>query len=263
MMLTASDVSWHLGGRGDGRRIVRGASLGVQAGECVGLVGPNGCGKSTLLRMLYRSLAPAPGGQVRFNGRDIWRMSAREFAQQTAVLSQDASQGFDSSVWDTVMLGRLPHQSAWAKDSAKDKALVRERLEQVGAWHLAGQRFASLSGGEKQRVLLARALAQQPQLLFLDEPTNHLDIRFQLELMHLLKALACTVVVVLHDLNIAAQFCDRIYLMQEGALLACGAPEQVLTPQRIHQVFGVRAEVDVHAATGRLRIAYWMEQHAA
>lgn len=259
MMLTASTLSWHAGGR----RIVRDASLGVQAGECVGLVGPNGCGKSTLLRMLYRSLAPAAGGQVRFNGRDIWRMSAREFAQQTAVLAQDAPQGFDSSVWDTVMLGRLPHQSPWAKDSAKDKALVQERLEQVGAWHLARQQFSSLSGGEKQRVLLARALAQQPQLLFLDEPTNHLDIRYQLELMHLLKALACAVVVVLHDLNIAAQFCDRIYLMQAGALLASGPPEQVLTPQRIAQVFGVQAEVGVQAATGRPRISYWMDKYAS
>lgn len=258
-MLAANGLSWHAGGR----RIVHNVSLDVQAGECVGLVGPNGCGKSTLLRMLYRSLAPAPGGQVVFKGRDIWRMTAREFAQQAAVLAQDAPQGFDSSVRDTVMLGRLPHQSAWAKDSARDKALVQERLEQVGAWHLAGQRFSSLSGGEKQRVLLARALAQQPQLLFLDEPTNHLDIRYQLELMHLIKALACTVVVVLHDLNIAARFCDRIYLMQEGALLAGGTPGQVLTPLHIGQVFGVQAEVDMDAATGRPRIAYGMDPYAS
>ncbi len=240
------------------RAIVRDAALHVGAGECVGLIGPNGCGKSTLLRMLYRVLPPH-SGQVRLEGQDIWRMDGRAFAQQAAVLAQASAPAFDSTVREDVMLGRLPHQGRWAAGSAQDRRIVAESLERVGAAQLAGQSMATLSGGERQRVLLARALAQQPRLLFLDEPTNHLDIRYQLELMSLVRSLNLTVLVVLHELNIAAQFCDRLYLMQQGALIASGTPREVLTPDAIRLAFGVRAAVDAHPATGRPRIAYWID----
>lgn len=240
------------------RTIVQDAALHVGAGECVGLIGPNGCGKSTLLRMLYRVLAPHRG-QVRLEGQDIWQMEARAFARQAAVLAQNSAPAFDSTVSDAVMLGRLPHQGRFAADSTQDQRIVTEGLERVGVAQLAGQSMATLSGGERQRVLLARALAQQPRLLFLDEPTNHLDIRYQLELMRLIRSLQLTVLVVLHDLNIAAQFCDRLYLMDAGTLVANGAPREVLTPEALARVFGVRAAIDDHPATGRPRIAYWME----
>jgi len=240
------------------RAIVQDAALHVDAGECVGLIGPNGCGKSTLLRMLYRVLPPNRG-LVRLEGQDVWQMDARAFARQAAVLAQNSAPAFDSTVQETVMLGRLPHQGRFAADSVQDRRIVTESLERVGAAQLAGQSMVTLSGGERQRVLLARALAQQPRLLFLDEPTNHLDIRYQLELMRLVRSLQLTVLVVLHDLNIAAQFCDRLYLMEAGALVANGAPREVLTPEAMARVFGVRATIDDHPATGRPRIAYWME----
>ncbi len=240
------------------RPIVQDAALQVGTGECVGLIGPNGCGKSTLLRMLYRVLPPHRG-QVLLEGQDVWQMDARAFARQAAVLAQSSTPAFDSTVQEAVMLGRLPHQGSFAADSEQDRCIVGESLERVGAAQLAGQSMATLSGGERQRVLLARALAQQPQLLFLDEPTNHLDIRYQLELMRLVRSLQLTVLVVLHDLNIAAQFCDRLYLMHEGVLVASGPPREVLTPEALERAFGVRAAIDDHPATGRPRIAYWME----
>jgi len=253
-MLRAQGLDFSAGGK----TIVRGAALHVDAGECVGLIGPNGCGKSTLLRMLYRVLPPQRG-QVWFEGQDIWRMDARAFARQAAVLAQASAPAFDSTAREAVMLGRLPHQGRFAADSAQDQHIVDKSLKRVGAASLAQQSMATLSGGERQRVLLARALAQQPRLLFLDEPTNHLDVRYQLELMRLVRSLGVTVLVVLHELNIAAQFCDRLYLMQAGALVASGTPREVLTPEAIHGVFGVRAAVDDHPATGRPRIAYWID----
>jgi len=255
-MLRAQGLCWGAGGR----QIVRDAALHVEVGECVGLIGPNGCGKSTLLRILYRVLAPQRG-QVWFEGQDIWRMEPRAFARQTAVLAQASATAFDSTACEAVMLGRLPHQGRFAADSAQDRRMVHESLARVGAAGLAGQRMSTLSGGERQRVLLARALAQEPRLLFLDEPTNHLDIRYQLELMRLVRGLGITVLVVLHELNIAAQFCDRLYLMQAGALVASGTPRAVLTPEAIHGAFGVRSVVDEHPITGRARIAYWMDAH--
>ena len=260
MMLTAKQLSWTAGHGSDAVQIVRQASLHVQQGECVGLVGPNGCGKSTLMRMLYRVLQPEAGGSVALQGRDIWQMSARQFAQQAAVLGQETALGFDCTVQELVMMGRYPHQSRWARDSAEDKAVVSACLAQVRASSLANHLLSSLSGGERQRVLLARALAQQPQLLFLDEPTNHLDIQFQLELLGLVRASGCTVLIVVHDLNLAAQFCDRIYVMQGGAIEAEGMPEQVLTPATIARVFQVESLVDRHPRLDKARVSYWMDK---
>lgn len=260
-MLSASNLSWYAGHGRDGLPIVNKASLEVRPGECVGLVGPNGCGKSTLLQMLYRILKPCAGGQVLLGGRSIWQMSTREFAQQAAVMEQTASSVFDSTVEDAVMLGRLPHQALWSGSGAKDRGIVQQSLERVGASRLLRQQLSSLSGGERQRVLLARALAQEPRLLFLDEPTNHLDIRYQLELMSLIQTLECSTVVVLHDLNIAAQFCDRLYLMHEGSLLQSGTPVEILTSSNIFRAFGVAADVDVSSGTGRPSITYRMQDY--
>lgn len=260
MMLTASNLSWTAGHGAQATQIVRQASLQVAKGECVGLVGPNGCGKSTLMRMLYRVLQPQAGGRIQLQGRDIWQMSARQFAQQAAVLGQESGLGFDCTVQELVMMGRYPHQSRWARDSAQDKAVVSACLAQVRASSLADHPLSSLSGGERQRVLLARALAQQPQLLFLDEPTNHLDIQFQLELLSLVRASGCTVLIVVHDLNLAAQFCDRLYVMQAGAIEAEGRPEQVLTPQTIARVFQVESLVDRHPRLDKARVSYWMDK---
>ena len=251
-MLQAEHLCWSAAGC----PIVRDVSLQVAAGQVLGIVGPNGCGKSSLLKLLARLHQPDTG-HVQLGGLDIWRMSAKAFARQVALMRQDSQTAFDGSVREAVMLGRMPHQSRWEATNEADRAVMANCLAQVGATHLTHARLSVLSGGERQRVQLARALAQQPQLLVLDEPTNHLDIRYQLELMQLITGMGLTVIVVLHDLNIAAQFCDRIALMQAGQVVAQGAPHEVLTAERIAAVFGVRTEVDRHPRNGRLRIAFW------
>ncbi|CBL46222.1 ABC-type cobalamin/Fe3+-siderophores transport system, ATPase component [gamma proteobacterium HdN1] len=252
MILQAENVSWFI----HEHPVVDCASLYVLEGECVGLIGPNGCGKSSLLRMLYRAVPPDTG-EVQLHGRNIWKIKSRSFAQQTAVLAQEMTLPFDCSVREAVSMGRFPHQTTWLRDSSDDHAHVRTSLEQVGAWELVDRRLATLSGGERQRVWLARALAQQPQLLFLDEPTNHLDIRHQLNLMARVRELSKTTLVVLHDLNLAAQFCTRLYLMNKGRLVTEGAPEHVLTPENLRSVYGVNALVDQHPITQRVRVSYW------
>lgn len=251
MMLEGRQLQWDI----NALRIVQDANVALEHGECVGLIGPNGSGKSTLLRMLYRALQPTHGSVLLLD-QDIRGMPDRQFAQQVAVLTQESTPGFDTTVAELVMMGRIPHQSPWASDSAQDHAIVREALIQVGALALSERSLADLSGGEKQRVLLARALAQQPKVLLLDEPTNHLDIRYQLEVMGLLKRQRLSSIVALHDLNIAAHYCDRLVLMDQGRIVAEGAPAQVLTPATIKAVYGVGAEVDTHPATGRPRISF-------
>ncbi|MBF5002951.1 ABC transporter ATP-binding protein [Diaphorobacter caeni] len=245
----------HLHLRIAGRTVVKDVSIQLRDGECVGVIGPNGCGKSSLLRMLYRVVRPQSGA-ARWMGRNIWEMSARGFAQQVAVLTQEFAPVFDISVQETVMMGRTPHRSSWAWDGARDRQVVVECLERVGCLQLQERDFALLSGGEKQRVLLARALAQQPRCLMLDEPTNHLDVRYQHELMALVRGAGRSTLVVLHDLNIAAQYCDRLCLMHEGALVADGTPAEVLTPANIAAVYGVDAVVDAHPQTGRPRVTF-------
>jgi iron complex transport system ATP-binding protein len=254
MQLQASGLHWQVAAA----HIVRDVSLHVGRGEFVGLLGPNGSGKSTLLRMIYRILKPVAGSVLQ-QGRDVWRSSARENARAMAVLAQENGSEFALSVQDVVLMGRIPHQAAWAAwagDSQEDLDIVAQALQRVDAHHLAQRMFATLSGGEKQRVLMARALAQQAPMLVLDEPTNHLDVRHQFELMNLIRSLGLTTLAALHELQMAAHYCDRIYLLQGGALVAQGTPAQVLTEETIAQVYGVRALVSTSPRTGKLLIEY-------
>ncbi|GAA2838292.1 ABC transporter ATP-binding protein [Nonomuraea rubra] len=220
----------------DGHPIVYEADLLVDDGEFVALVGPNGCGKSTLLRTIYRALRPC-AGLISVDGDDVHRLPARQAAQRTAVVAQEIPADLDFTVTEIVSMGRTPHKP----DAATDEKLCARALDRVGLADAAERVFATLSGGEKQRVLLARALAQQTQLLLLDEPTSHLDIRHQLELLHLIRELGIATLAVLHDLNQAAAFCDRLYVINAGRIVAGGPPGQVLTPELISQVYGVRA----------------------
>ncbi|MFI7134064.1 ABC transporter ATP-binding protein [Nonomuraea sp. NPDC050153] len=224
----------------DGHPIVHEADLLVDDGEFVGLVGPNGCGKSTLLRSIYRALRPS-AGLVSVDGDDVHRLPAREAARRTAVVAQETPADLDFTVAEIVFMGRTPYKA----DATTDEELCARALDRVGLAGAADRIFATLSGGEKQRVLLARALAQQTRLLLLDEPTSHLDIRHQLEILHLVRELGIATLAVLHDLNQATTFCDRLYVMNAGRIMAGGPPEQVLTPELISQVYGVRA---VHRA---------------
>lgn len=224
------------------REILRGVDLAAAKGELVGLIGPNGSGKSTLLKCIYRVLAPS-GGAVYLDGRPLGAYSVRQSAQQVAVMAQHTAYSFEFTVRDIVLLGRAPHKRALERDTAEDYAIVDEALRTVGLSDLATRAFSTLSGGEQQRVVLARALAQQTPCLILDEPTNHLDVRYQLELMDIVRGLGKTVLCAVHDLTIAAMYCDRLYALREGCVVASGTPEQVITPKVIRAVYDVDARV--------------------
>ena len=249
--LQASHLCWQAAAA----QIVRDVSLHVAQGELVGLLGPNGSGKSTLLRMIYRILKPA-SGNVEVSGSDVWRSSARDNARAMAVLAQENTGEFELLVRDVVLMGRTPHQSPFARDSAEDFRIVAQALERVDAKYLSERMFSTLSGGEKQRVLMARALAQQAPLLVLDEPTNHLDVRHQFELMNLIRSLGLTALAALHELPLAAHYCDRLYLLKDGVLVAEGTPSEVLTPEIIADVYGVRALVRPSPRSGKPLIEF-------
>jgi iron complex transport system ATP-binding protein len=237
------------------RRIVNEVSLEVAPGEIVGLIGPNGSGKSTLLRAVYRLLKPA-AGYVQLGSDDVWHLSAREAARRTAVVVQETPSDFDFTVREVVEMGRTPHKGLLAADNARDAQIVQEALVRVNMADFVARSFNTLSGGEKQRVLVARALAQEPKLLVLDEPTNHLDIRYQLEILNLVRDLGITTLVTLHDLNLAATYCHRLYLLSAGQIATAGAPEEVLTPGWIRAVYGVATTCIPHPTTGRLLLAF-------
>ena len=241
----------------EGRRLVDQVLLDVAPGQFVGLVGPNGSGKSSLLRTIYRVLKPSAGRIVHL-GDEVWKVSARQAARRMAVVAQERMGEFDFTVDEIVMMGRTPHKRLLDTDTAADHELVERCLGQVAMRHCAGRLFQSLSGGEKQRVLVARALAQQAEFLVLDEPTNHLDIRQQLELLELIGRLGTTTLAALHDLNLAARYCDRLAMLCEGRLVAAGTPAEVLTAERISAVYGVEATVG--EANGLLRIDFRLKQ---
>ncbi|MFI9831056.1 ABC transporter ATP-binding protein [Streptomyces sp. NPDC051913] len=235
--------------------ILRDVSLEARKGEIVGLVGPNGSGKSTLLRTVYRSLRPA-GGVVRVGEDDVWELSPRTAARRTAAVLQDAGGNTTGlAVAEIVALGRAPHHGLLGRDGAEDQAAVSAAINRCGVRPLADRDYASLSGGERQRVLLARALAQDPQLLVLDELTNHLDIRARFELLDLIRATGVTTLAVLHDLDLAARLCDHLVVLDSGAVAAAGPVLEVLTPDLLAHVFGVRASTERHA-DGVIRITY-------
>ncbi|SDK67779.1 ABC transporter ATP-binding protein [Streptomyces indicus] len=248
-MLHIEDLSYETGGR----TLVDAVTLHAAPGETVGLVGPNGSGKTTLLRCVYGTLKPS-AGQVRVDGTVL--DGAKERARRIATVPQDGQSAFELTVREVVAMGRSPHKKFWEPDSAADRLLVDEALARVGVTDLAERPFPGLSGGERQRALVARALVQQPRLLVLDEPTNHLDIRYQLEILTLVRELGTTNLLALHDLNLAAYFCDRIHVLRTGAVVASGTPAEVLTPDLLAEVYGVRAEVAVHPATGAPTVTY-------
>jgi len=251
MRLAVDTVSWGVAGT----RIVDEVSLRCAPGSFVGLIGPNGSGKSSLLRCVYRVLQP-DAGSVQLEADEVWRLSARQAAQRIGVVLQEYGGEFDFSVREMVLMGRSPHKALFDRDSADDLRIVDSALAQVGMTAFADRSFLTLSGGEKQRVLVARALAQQTRFLVLDEPTNHLDIHYQLEVLELVRGLGVTTIAALHDLNLAALYCDQLYVLQGGRVVASGSPEAVLTPGLIHAVYGVQAEVAPHPATGRLHVVF-------
>ncbi|MGY1435224.1 ABC transporter ATP-binding protein [Streptomyces reniochalinae] len=250
--LHAEEVSYEVE---RGRALLDKVTLEARPGETVGVVGPNGSGKTTLLRCVYGTLRPTRG-RILLDGDDAAALHAKARARKVAAVPQDGGVGFGLTARQVAAMGRSPHKRFWEGDTARDTARVAEALERAGAAALATRPFESLSGGERQRVLVARALAQGPALLALDEPTNHLDVRYQWELLTLVRDLPATGLLALHDLNLAAYFCDRLYVLDAGRVVASGPPGEVLTEELLARVYAVRAEVRVHPRTGAPTVVY-------
>ena len=245
-----------------GRRLVHALDLDVPHGAIVGLLGPNGSGKSTALRCVYRALQPS-AGVVWLGGDDIRRLGRRESAQRVAALTQDGSADLDFTVGELVALGRTPYRRGNEPLTSAERRLCDWAMHEAEVAHLADRGVLSLSGGERQRVLIARALVQEPDVLVLDEPTNHLDLRHQLRLLSSLRSAGRTVIVALHDLNLAAAACDRVGLLAGGRLVASGTPRAVFTPERIRDVYGIDAMVVDHPLTGDPQILFTLHDDPA
>ena len=250
--LTVRDVTW-----GPTRQapIIEGITFDLAPQEVLAIVGPNGAGKSSLLRCLYRVNRPWRGS-IQVHGEDVWRMPPREAARRIAAVPQDVPADFPFRVRDVVMMGRNARRRARAAWSPEDRAKVGAAMERLDLHHLEDRLFTTLSGGEKQRVLIARALAQEPNLIILDEPTNHVDIRHQLEILRLLRDLGLSVVTTLHDLNLAAAFADRVLLLDNGRLVGAGRPDEILTAEAIRSAFAVDAAIDRHPWVAAPRFSF-------
>ena len=253
MKLTAENVAVRI----KGKKIIKNFTIEVEEGSCTAVLGPNGSGKSTFLRTVYR-MQPISAGAVYLDGREIDRIPRKKMAQDMAVVSQFNQIQFGYSVYDVVLMGRTPHLRLMQRESTMDHIIAENAIKAVGIYSYKEQNFQTLSGGEKQRVILARALAQQPKLLILDEPTNHLDIRYQLELLSIIKKLGISVLTALHDLNLALRFCDYIYLIKDGQIDCHGATEQVLTPDNIGRVYGIDCDIFPSPINGQRMIQYYL-----
>ena len=239
------------------KTILHDISLAIQDKGFVGIIGPNGSGKSTFLKCLYRVLQPS-GGKIYFDGTELSSLSHHDTALKMAVVAQHSTVNFDFSVLEMVLMGRSPYKGLLDRDQLDDYEIARHALSEVGLSDFESRNFNTLSGGEQQRVILARALAQRTECLVLDEPTNHLDIKYQLELMTIVKRLDATVVSAIHDLNLAAIYCDRIIALKDGHIVCSGTPQDVLSPDTIRHIYGVSAMVQT-LPDGRLNIIYNME----
>lgn len=251
MSVVAENLTWGV----KRKTIVSDVSLTVAPGETLGLIGPNGSGKSSLLRLLAGLKTPLDGW-VEINGQDIAQVSRKALSRQVAFVQQSAATDTNVTVRDVVRLGRTPHRSALAGWSETDETAVADALDRVDMSSHKTQAWQTLSGGERQRVHIARALAQTPQVMFLDEPTNHLDIHHQIEILRMVRDLDLTSVIALHDLNLAAMFCDRIVVLEAGTVRVCGTPDAVLTQAILRDVFRVMAHVGPSPDAGRPHIRF-------
>jgi iron complex transport system ATP-binding protein len=227
------------------------------AGECIGIIGPNGSGKSTLLKALSKIIRPASGAIV-LTGRDLQTLSQAELARNMAVVSQDAYSDFEFTGLEIVLMGRNPHMKRFAVESRRDYDIAESSMKLTSTWQLRDRMFNELSGGERQRVIIARALTQEPSVLLLDEPVSHLDINHQIEIMELVDRLKKTkgllVIMVIHDLNLAARYCDRLILLNSRTIQAAGTPAEVLTREHIRGAFKADVLVRRHPMTGSIYI---------
>jgi iron complex transport system ATP-binding protein len=258
-MLQTSELSYGYasGGRRARSFTLENVSAAVERGSLTGLLGPNGCGKTTLLKLLSGVLQPHRGA-VSLNGVPLAGQSRREIARHLAVVPQETHPAFDYTVMEMVLMGRHPHLGPLELEGPSDLALAREAMAATGTEHLAARAYMTLSGGEKQRVVIASALTQLPEVLLLDEPTASLDLGYQLEVASLLRRLnrdrGVTMVLATHDLNLAASLCDRLILLRDGRSVAQGPTREVLTASTIRRIYDVEADVSFHAAAGHVTV---------
>jgi iron complex transport system ATP-binding protein len=232
-------------------------SVTIERGSLTGLLGPNGCGKTTLLNLLSGVLQPQHGA-VSLNGESLAGRSRREIARHLAVVPQETHPAFDYTVMEMVLMGRHPHLGPFELEGPSDLALAQDALAATGTAHLAARAYMTLSGGEKQRVVIASALTQVPDVLLLDEPTASLDLGYQLEVASLLRRLnrdrGVTMVLATHDLNLAASLCDRLILMRDGRVVAQGPTREVLTASTVRRIYDVEADVSFHPPAGHVTV---------
>lgn len=249
--ITATGITWSV------KRIalLHGIDLDAQSGQVVGLLGPNGSGKTTLLRLLAGLRAPKTG-TVTYDGNNLAGFTRLEVARRLAVVEQDTTANGDLTVRQVVELGRTPFRGRFDALTETDEQIIDDALARVSIASRQHRIWHTLSGGEKQRAQLARALAQQPTEILLDEPTNHLDIHHQLELLELLRTLETTCIIALHDLNLAARFCDHLVILNSGKVAASGDPQSVLTTELIRDIYDVEALIDTEPVMGTLRVTY-------
>lgn len=236
--LSVKQLNWQI----DNKHILRDISFSVNAGEVIGIIGPNGAGKTSLLHCLTRKITSF-SGTVTVNNNNITALSIKSIAQQFAVVAQHHSALFDLTVFDVVHMGLTPHKSIFDRDTSQDLQAIEKALSKVGLSHLQMQPFNTLSGGEQQRVLIARALVQKADILILDEPTNHLDVYYQHQILSLISQLNLTVIMTVHDLNLAAQYCQRLLLLHHGSIKADGTINEVFNEKLLSQVFNLACKV--------------------
>ena len=251
--ISTQDLSYEI----EGNTLLDGVTMHADSGQLVGLIGPNGAGKSTLLRTIS-GILKSRNGTVRLDGSDITELSTREMATALALVPQIAPYTYGFTSIELVLMGRYPHLGRFQIEGREDDRIARDAMALTETEEFADRTLDTLSGGERQRVFVARALAQQPRVLLMDEPTANLDVLHQLKVLDLVRQLVndgLTAVAAIHDLNMAARYCDKLVLLNNGQLLAEGSPEEVLTPETIESAFGVKSAVFRDPATGALAIS--------
>ncbi|HCL4437725.1 TPA: ABC transporter ATP-binding protein [Clostridium botulinum] len=251
MKLKLEGIKYDIGSK----ELLRGIDLNVEKNHFVGLIGPNGCGKTTLLKNIYRYLTPKEGS-VYIDDKNIYGMKNKELSRLMAIVMQEHSLEFDFSVKEIVAMGRFSSNNRFASVDGDDEKLIEKSLKNVGLEECEDRSFLSLSGGEKQRVMIAMALCQNTELIVLDEPTNHLDIKYQLQIIHMLRHLDITTFTTLHDMNMAATFCDYIYVMKKGKIVTHGTVEKIFTEEMFREVFEVEAHIYRNPYNNKLNVSY-------
>lgn len=238
-----------------GNEILKKVDLEILTGKFVGILGANGSGKSTLLKNIYRVYKPN-SGNIYIDGKNINEITSKDIAKEIAVLAQENISNFDFSVKDMIKMGRYPYKNLFSDYSAQDEQIVLQLIDRLNLNDVENRNFNSLSGGEKQRTLIARALAQKTDFIILDEPTNHLDVGYQIQLMDILKGLDVTIFAAIHDMNIAAMYCDYLIVIKDGVVFKKGTVDEVLTENLLKDVFNVNTHIGINPLTEKKQVFY-------